>query len=79
MGYPREISITALKRTRELLKESVLNITDYNEITGVGVTLVEKDFNATYTEWMVKVLYNGRTEPVWSRGSLPYFAAISGV
>jgi hypothetical protein len=81
MGYPREISITVFKRNGDLLKESIWNITSYNESTGVGVTLVEKgqDFNESYTEWIIKVSYNGRTEPVWSRPSLPYFATVSGM
>ncbi|CAB4025155.1 protocadherin Fat 4-like, partial [Paramuricea clavata] len=80
MGYPREISISVFKRNGELFKQNILNITSYNESTGAGVTLVEKgqDFNTSYTEWIIDVLYNGTTEPVWSRPSPDYFATISG-
>ena len=73
--------MTVFKWTGELLIQSISNITNYNEMTGVGFTLIEKgqNFNAIYTNWNIKVLYNGRTDPVWSQPSLPYFAAISGM
>ena len=81
MGFPKEISVTVFKRNRELLKESILNITNYVENTGVGVTFIEKgdDFSEPYSEWVIKVSYNGRTEPIWSRSSPSYFATISGM
>ena len=81
MGYPREISISVFKRNGELFKQNILNITSYNESTGIGVTLFEKgqDFNTSYTQWIIDLLYNGTTEPVWSRPSPDYFATISGM
>jgi hypothetical protein len=79
MGYPREISIAVFKRNGELLKEIVSTITSYNESTGAGTTLVGPDFNTSYTQWIIKVLYNDTTEPVWSRPSSAYFATISGM
>ena len=80
LGYPREIFFTAFNQNGELLKQRSLNITSYNESTGAGITLIEKgqELNVSYTEWIIRMLYNGRNEPVWSLPSQSYFAVISG-
>ena len=81
MGFPTGIMVTVFTRNKDLLRESVLNISNYIESTGVGVTFIEKkqDLSESYTGWIVKVSYNGRTEPIWSRSSPSYFATISGM
>ena len=81
MGYPKEVSFTTFKQSRELLKHRNFNVTSYNESTGVGITWIERgqEFNVSYSEWIIRMLYNGRSEPVSSRPSQSYFAVISGM
>ena len=81
MGYPKEVSFTTFKQSGELLKHQNFNVTTYNESTGVGITWIERgqEFNVSYSEWIIRMLYNGRSEPVWSRPSQSYFAIIFGM
>lgn len=80
MGYPREISFTVFKRNGDFLQQRNLNITNYNESTGAGITLIERgqELNVSDTEWIIRMIYNGRNEPVWSQPSKSYFAVIPG-
>ena len=80
MNYPEKVSITVFKENGEQLQESVFNRTTYDENSRTGVTVFEKGehFNESYTMWLVKVSYDGKTEPVWSQPSPYYRAVISG-
>lgn len=82
MGYPQEIVITVYNTSnREVLLEKKLPVTSYSNTSGVGRTLMqnEQSFNVSYTMWIIRVLYNGRTEPVWSQPSQEFFAELSGM
>lgn len=81
-GYPRGIRVSVyFPATRELAYEAEYNSTLYNNATNVGSTTVRSDrfVRGSYYYWVVRVLYNGEDDLVWSQPSPEFLSSETGV